>query len=611
MGTRSGWRSSLEEDAMGETALGSRTTTWVLVAALLLVLGGGYLAHWTQTVGGTVAVRDVRFMGPNGTMLSALLYVPEGATAKTPAPAILAVHGYINSRETQTPFAVEFARRGYVVLALDQTGHGFSDPPALGYGFGGPDALKYLRSLDIVDPANIGLEGHSMGGWTVLSAAGKYPNDYKSMVILGSVPGLRGAPEGSPEFPRNIRVVFSTRDEFSGLMYGVPRGLDAVRSPRTLKLFGVSEPVEPGKMYGSLEAGTARQLMQPANIHTGDHFWNEPVGQAIEWFQMTLKGGKDIAPTEQIWFRKEFGTALAMLGMFLAIFPIGALLLRSAYFSPLAGEEPPARAIVGGGWWIAAALTLAIPVVTFFRFQHFVDAPYKASWWLPQNLTTGIMFWALGNAVISAVLFAAWHVVLNRRKGATARHYGLSWDAGFSWRMVGRSFLLAATITASAYGLLAASDWLFKTDFRFFVFAVKPMSVERFAIFLKYLAPFTLYTLVLAVILHGQLRQTTAAGMPVSLPRAIVTNVLLAALGILGLEVFQYAPMYLGGGTLAIPTEPLLTILGYQFIPLLSIVAAVSTYFFRKTGHVYVGAFLNSMLITWIVVAGQATHFRL
>ncbi|WP_201721683.1 hypothetical protein [Caulobacter sp. B11] len=29
---------------------------------------------------------------------------------------MLAVHGYINSRETQSPFAIEFARRGYVVL---------------------------------------------------------------------------------------------------------------------------------------------------------------------------------------------------------------------------------------------------------------------------------------------------------------------------------------------------------------------------------------------------------------------------------------------------------------------------------------------------------------
>ena len=132
---------------------------------LILILAGGLLAHFTQTAGG-IKIQDVRFKAAKGNTMSALLYIPPNATAQTPAPGILAVHGYINSRETQDGFAIEFARRGYVVLALDQTGHGYSDPPAFAGGFGGPDGLAYLRSLEFVDKNNIGLEGHSMGGWT-------------------------------------------------------------------------------------------------------------------------------------------------------------------------------------------------------------------------------------------------------------------------------------------------------------------------------------------------------------------------------------------------------------------------------------------------------------
>ena len=88
-------------------------------------------------------------------MMSGLLYIPssvyskddKGATKIVPAPGIVAIHGYINSRETQDGFAIEYARRGYVVLASDQTGHGYSDGPAFANGFGGPDALAYLRTL--------------------------------------------------------------------------------------------------------------------------------------------------------------------------------------------------------------------------------------------------------------------------------------------------------------------------------------------------------------------------------------------------------------------------------------------------------------------------------
>src|SRR6201994_5162669 len=159
---------------------------WSLaIAGAILILAGSLLAYFTQTSGG-IRIQDVRFAGAKGNIMSALLYIPPNATAQTPAPGILAVHGYINSRETQDGFAIEFARRGYVVLALDQTGHGYSDPPAFANGFGGADGLVYLRSLDFVAKNNIGLEGHSMGGWTVLAAAAASPNDYNSMVLEGS-----------------------------------------------------------------------------------------------------------------------------------------------------------------------------------------------------------------------------------------------------------------------------------------------------------------------------------------------------------------------------------------------------------------------------------------
>src|SRR5215217_3688481 len=170
---------------------------WSLaILGLVLILAGGLLAHLTQTSGG-IKIQDIRFKGAKGNTMSALLYIPANATAQTPAPGILAVHGYINSRETQDGFAIEFARRGYVVLALDQTGHGYSDPPAFANGFGGPDGLAHLRSLDVVDKNNIGLEGHSMGGWASLSAASAIPDGYQAIVLEGSSTGTLGTAEGT------------------------------------------------------------------------------------------------------------------------------------------------------------------------------------------------------------------------------------------------------------------------------------------------------------------------------------------------------------------------------------------------------------------------------
>ncbi len=589
----------------------SGKASWLLVVSLGMIFLGGLLAYWTQTDGGKIEVRDTRFMGGDGIMMSGLLYIPKGVTSKNPAPAILAIHGYINSRETQDVFAIEFARRGYVVLAMDQTGHGFSDPPSFANGFGGPDGLRYLHSLDIVDPNNIGIEGHSMGGYATVCAAAKYPDYYKSAVILGSAPGLRGTPEGTPDLPHDLRLIYSQYDEFAKFMYGVDMAKDIVKTEKLKKWFGTTAPVEVGKMYGSIEAGTARQLLMPANIHTRDHFKNLPIAEAIEWFQMTLKGGKPIPPADQVWCWKQLGNLIALLGMVIFLFAYGSVLLETRFFGSIREVEPACKPFRGTWWWIGAVLLVIIPILTFFRFQHLygVDLVAKATALFPEAMTNGVMVWAVLNAVISLALFLIWHYADNRKAGATALNYGITWQGGLEWGKIGRSFLLAVTITVAAYLLLCFSGWLFTTDFRFFVFAVKQMSPLRFQIFLSYLIPFFFYCLILGMVLNGQMRRCERDGNPVGMGQSMIVNMILMIIGYVGLLTYQYIPL-LSGGTLAIIGEPLLTILGYQFIPLLAIVGLLTTYFYHKTGHIYTGAFLSAMIITWIIVAGQAVHFK-
>jgi len=585
--------------------INSRRLWLILLIALLLVLIGSALASYVQTAGGTVEIKDVRFIGTNGTQMSALLYIPAGVTAETPAPGILAIHGYINSRETQDGFAIEFARRGYVVLALDQTGHGFSDPPAFANGFGGPDGLRYLRSLDIVDPNNIGLEGHSMGGWASLAAAATYPDDYRSLVLEGSSTGAPFAADGTAEWPRNLAVVFSEWDEFSGLMWGTETGAQVGSSAKLMSVFSTTEPVVVGQLYGSIADGTARQLYIPRGTHPNDHISTEAIGYAIDWMQQTLEGGNGLAPSDQIWYWKEIGTFVAFIGLVLFLFPVGGLLLQLPYFGTLRQAVPALKGATGVGWWVAAAISVVIPALTFFWLQNQGNQWIPASAFFPQTITTGIMVWAVGNGLIALILFLVWHFALNRSSGATAQNYGVTWSVG----KLLKAALLAISVIALAYAVVALVDWVFKTDFRLWVLALKPMSFLHFHIMLAYLIPFAFFFVVSSVFLQGQMRQVKADGSPVGLGRAILVNAALLALPIVGMLLIQYIPL-MGGSPLPLG-ESLLTIVGIQFVPLLIIVAAISTYFYRKTGTVWTGAFINALFITWYIVAGQAIQFAL
>jgi len=323
---------------------------WLLVlAGLLLLFGGAWRASQVQTSGG-ISVSEVRFAGDGGVVMRALLYVPKGATAATPAPGVLAVHGYINSAETQSGFAIEFARRGYVVLAMDQTGHGYSGGAAFSQGFGGPAGLRYLRSLPMVDRANIGLEGHSMGGWTVLAAAASDPAGYRAIMLEGSATGAPFAKAGTPQWPRNLALVFSRYDEFAKIMWGVDRAVDAPGSAKLKTLFGASAPVVPGRVYGDLAAGTARRLTMPAVTHPGDHISVDAIGDSLDWFAQTLRGGTPLPADNQIWWGKEVATGVALLGFAAVLLGVIDIALGLPGLATLRAV-PQFRPVAGPRWW--------------------------------------------------------------------------------------------------------------------------------------------------------------------------------------------------------------------------------------------------------------------
>ena len=199
-----------------------------LLAAIFLCMG---TANRIQTDGGNVAVSRGILETELGN-LTYKLYVPNSATPEQPAPGVLLLHGYQNDHETCAAYAIELARRGVVVLSLDEYGHGGSEVGLINRGYvnhrvkvnfgqdsvedgtfvsvggakrfrlmmnfsnlsffdehythdangnaitdsscGGVAAYAALADLDFVDPSRLGLSGHSMGTWSSWSVAAAY-----------------------------------------------------------------------------------------------------------------------------------------------------------------------------------------------------------------------------------------------------------------------------------------------------------------------------------------------------------------------------------------------------------------------------------------------------
>ncbi len=566
-----------------EGFIGRLRSGWgMLSVATILIVVGLLLAARTQTAGG-ISISDVRFGAPDGTQLSALVYRPTNATPQTPAPGILAVHGYINTRETQSAFAIEFARRGYVVVALDQRGHGYSGGAATADGFGGPEGLAYLRSLPFVDKDQIGLEGHSMGGWTILAAAAAMPDAYRAMVLEGSSTGAPFAKEGTPTWPRNLALVYSRYDEFAPLMWGVASAPEVGTSAKLMALFGTAAPVVTGRNYGDIAAGTGRLLRTPAATHPGDHISTAAVGDAAAWFARTLKGGTPRAPGDQIWWVKEAGTGLALIGVAVLSFALVELLLGAAYFAPLRGSA--ALAPEPAKWRRSFLLTAFVPAVTFYLALLVLPPPIPPFALMPQAVTNWLLVWALVNVAL------ALGIARLLRNAAPAQ-------APLQWT---RSALLALLVFEGMYLTVAAAAPI-PADMRFWVVALRPLDGAQFVPFLAYVAPFTLF---IAVSFRGlraiYARAATGPG------QALLAGTALSA-GFFVLTGAQYLFLF-ATGRLPVAAEALNAIVAIQFVPLLFGLGVFAVFCERRTGSWLPGALIAGPFVTWYMVAGTATHF--
>jgi pimeloyl-ACP methyl ester carboxylesterase len=519
--------------------------------------------------------------------MSGLLYRPPGLEGGRRAPAVLLSHGYINTREMQSPFAIELSRRGFVVLAMDMTGHGGSGGNVGAAGFGGPSALAYLRGQPFVDPGQVGLAGHSMGGGPILAAARAQPDGYRAVALVGSAPGLFGPPdEVRPDFPRNLNVVFGGLDEFSALMWRTPKGTDLPGSEKLKAVFGVASTVELGRVYGDPALGTARRLDLPRITHPWEHFSAGGVTPVVDWMQARLEGeARPLPAGSQVWFWKEAGTLLALVGAGLLLLGAFELALGLPWLGRLRRSPEPAVAVRGAGGWLALGLTAVLPALTYLPFMK-LGALWFPSALFPQWVQNQLLAWALANTVL-AILIA-----LFLRRGRPV----FSVD-------IPRS-LVAAALSVGAVALaLAAVDRLLHVDFRFWVIGFRPLTEARWPIFLTYL-PF--WTLQSVVAVRGLCALLAVDGASRRLTYLTAAGVMGG--GFLVLAVLQYATLF-STGLLLTPTEPLNVIVALQFIPLLALVGVIAVFTWRRTNSYLPGALICALFLSWYVTSGTANHW--
>ncbi|MEZ0345811.1 MAG: alpha/beta fold hydrolase [Infirmifilum sp.] len=578
-----------------------------ILATILAMVLGSWLAYMVTSSFGYVTVQDIRFYGPNSEVISAHLYVPADATAQNPAPGILAIHGYNNQKEYMANTALELARRGYVVLAIDMTGHGFSEGAVGSFSYGAVAGLNYLRSLAYVDKNNIGLVGMSMGGWAIQAAALAVPDGYKSMFYMDSyvLP-----PTLAPRL-KNVAIQMSFADEFTPYWLQVPTGRDIPKSPVLKIIFNVTEDIVPGKVYGDISKGTARILYEPYIDHAASTDDPVSIGNVVEWMGMTLQGGKNIPRDNMIFPLKQLFTSIAFIAAIAFIFIFGSFLLDLRFFQDLVSQPAEYKGFTGVSYWVAALITTALgPLLFLPTFIEWGMNTLLINEITPQAPTNRYVIWMDTVAVVTVALLLLFYYLTLKKKGFTVENTGLK----LPFEKILKSFLFAAVTLAPVYVILAYCYAVFRVPFTLAglpePIVLRPMSLVRFSFMASYFLPFLFYYLVIAVLFYGFMRYREGK---VSVVKEILINSIIISAGSVVFLLYYYLPLYLGmpqtlSWSYVFGGVPLAMIY-YIVVPIISIITvAIITFFNRKTGSVWTGAFIAALLITWYNVAFAAFH---
>lgn len=445
---------------------------------------------------------------------------------------------------------------------------------------------------------------------------------------------------------------------------GTVRHKDYVSTPDGMAFLQLTEPGQPNTWYQTSDGGR-RIIYEPPQTHPWNHFSTLTTAYAVFFYTEAFADYADqlkpIDPNQQIWYWKETFECVALVGFVLLILAVASILIEIPGLSKAkSGELEPQPALKGGsakfGNFALLLCLILLPAIFFtplmdegagsdmVKILFYAGCAFGVSgllglilglfdkenrkglvmgsicvmiagsalalvartpmyesgaFWTAPGVNS-IAYWTIGCALISLLAMSVVYVGAKVRSGASFRTYGVT----FNPLTILMSLVVAILTWAIAYGVLFLMDLLFKADFRIWTFAFKTFDFNIFPAILRYLPTFLLFYVVSTAAITVNTNTEGCKGLWGYL-LAIVLN---AGGPILWL-VNQYGTLF-STGVAAHPGSALSGIVLVAMVPTLSIAAIISRNLYKKTGNIWLPAFLNALLMTTMTIANTMVAFK-
>ena len=602
-----------------------KTAKVALVVSLILMLLCGIVVNAVQTSGGRVTMRELTIETDSGYTMSAYLLIPKTATAENPAPAIVTSHGYLNNKEMADANYVELARRGFVVLSIDQPDHGDSEVTP-DFFILAPDGVYQgvlaLSRMPFVDASRIGVTGHSMGSWSVNAAV--QTDNLNETPLIASVlihcndplyqddAGNYANPYGS----RDVAVISAVYDEFFGTSTaadGSPLSSPYFMETDTAQTFlnfgrdpAESEVREAYTEYREDVDGkeTLRIIYRPPIIHPWSHFSARSESYICDFFSKTLNAPNPIDPTNQVWQWKEAFNFVGVIGFAIFLCAFATLLVFTPTFSALRAEEPAAPLQIkdkaGRRWFwlplLAGAVFGSLVYLTLVNLGNGMP--------VAQGEAMGLGLWSTCCGLFTILSMVVYYSAYGKKSGVDLVDRGVK----MSMKKLGLSALLALIVVTVGFGIVFTEDYFFFADFRLWTLAIKAFE-KPILRYLPYVLLFFTYYIA-ASVANNCFNYNTIGGKV----NGVICG-LFAAAPALVIPWIQYITYYSTNHmmwmqkTMADPNYPMFVLWLFPIVLILFGSTIISRMIYKSTKNPYIAGIINAIIVGIMTITNTCTVF--
>ena len=596
---------------------------WLCISIALMLLAS-IVVSAIQTNGGHVTMKELNIETDLGYSMSAYLFIPETATAETPAPAVVVSHGYLNNKEMTDANYVELARRGFVVLAIDQPCHGDSEIMAKSISNGVDQGVLAVSRMPFVDVDRIGVTGHSMGGGscnTAVAVDNERENPLISAVLIHcNDPTVKNSDGNyvNAYGNRNVGVIAVQYDEFfhkwvdeSGIARQAPYYMGSPTAQAFLH-FGV-DPTGLDKRdaytyYSETVDGEEcfHVIYRPDVIHPWSHFSAKSETCVIDFFTKALNAPNPIDSSNQVWQWKEAFNFVGLVALAIFICAFGTLMLFTPTFESLRAKEviqPAKLADNKAKFWFWGSLAAGVLFSCLIYINAVAFGNTKA---VSQTEAMGLGVWSTLCGLFTILSMVVFYQCYGKKHGMNLAELGVKMPL----KKLGLSILLGVIIAVMAYVCVFTADYFFYADFRIWTLAIKAFEAP----ILKFLPYGLLFvTFYIASSVANNCFNYNEIGGKSWVNTIIVA--LFTALPAIILPAIQYTTyftqkhmmwqqMALGANNV---NPPMYVLWLFPIILILFASTVINRVLYKVTKNPYVGGVVNVIMVTLLTITNTCT----